>query len=392
MRACPCLALALAASFALAAAPALATDARVRSLGGLADAFEDDSNALRWPGSLMDYAGQASLGLSEREDGTVSTFGGVNAGLDADLNWGVLGLAFADELPEGERGGYFAAGYAHRLGPVNAALTFRGTTYGTAANPAGEAQFAGDARYLHSWGIGARADLADGVYVDAAAEIVRSELEYDDEANGISIHELSSDSHAWRLRGFARVSDKVVVVPHLSYAHDVRPTVSDALGGVADLSGWNTLAGLGVNALLDPDNLVVVSMDYLSLQRDWAARYPEQTAFDTGWRDMWQFVVRVGLESRVQPWLTLRAGAVYRRLTDEWYLSETLAPGITDYDYRWNVGVAVPVSVGVGLHFGDFDGDFVVHDGGLLATEELPLGLEEIDDGVVIAATLRYGF
>ena len=119
----------------------------------------------------------------------------------------------------------------------------------------------------------------------------------------------------------------MVVVPHVSYEHDVRPTVSDALGGVADLSGWNLLAGLGVNALLDPDNLVVVSLDYLSLQRDWAARYPEHATFDTGWRDIWQVAVRVGVESRVQPWLTLRAGAVYRRLTDEWYLTETLAPG-----------------------------------------------------------------
>jgi hypothetical protein len=392
MRACPCLALALATSLALTAAPAAATDARVRSLGGLADAFEDDSSALRWPGSLIDYAGQAALGLSEVEDGGTSTFGSTNVGLDATGRWGVLGLAFADKLLEGEPGGFFAAGYARRFGRVNAALTFRGTTYGTAANPAGEAQFTGDARYLHTWGFGARADLGEGMYIDGAAEIVRSELEYDDDALSLSIHELSSDSHTWRLRGFARLSDQVVVVPHVSYGHDVRPTVSDALGGPADLAGWNLLAGLGVNALLDPDNLLVVSLDYLSLRRDWTTRYPEHTAFDTGWRDIWQFVVRVGFESRVQPWLTLRAGAVYRRLTDEWYLSETLAPGITDNDYRWNVRVAVPVSVGVGLHFGAFDGDFVVHDGGLLATEELPAGLEEIDTGVVTAATLRYAF
>jgi hypothetical protein len=392
MRACPCLALALLASLALAPVPAAATDARVRSLGGLADAFEDDSNALRWPGSLIDYAGEAALGLRNSEDGATSTFGGANLGLDDAGRWGVLGLAFADELPEGEPGGYFSAGYAHRVGPVNAALTFRGTTYGTATNPSGDAQFSSDGRYLHTWGLGVRADLAAGMYVDAAAEVLRSELAYDDDAAGISVHETSSDSHAWRLRGFARLSDKVVVVPHVSYGHDVRPTVSDALGGVADLSGWNVLTGLGVNALLDPDNLVVVSTEYLSLQRDWTARYPETTAFDSGWRDAWQFVVRVGLESRVQPWLTLRAGAVYRRLTDEWYLSETLAPGITDYDYHWQVGVEVPVSVGVGLHFGAFDGDLVVHDGGLLATEELPAGIEEIDTGVVTAATLRYTF
>jgi hypothetical protein len=392
MRACPCLALALATSLALAAAPAAATDARVRSLGGLADAFEDDSNALRWPGSLIDYAGQAALGLSEVEDGGTSTFGSANLSLGAAGRWGVVSLGFADRLSEGEPGGFFAAGYAHRFGPLNAALTFRGTTYGTAANPAGEAQFTGDARYLHTWGFGARADLGEGVYVDGAAETVRSELEYDDNALDLSLHELSSDSHAWRLRGFARVSEKVVVVPHVSYAHDVRPTVSDALGGPADLSGWNVLAGLGVNTLLDPDNLLVLSLDYLSLRRDWSARYPEHTAFDTGWRDIWQFVVRVGFESRVQPWLTLRAGAVYRRLTDEWYLSETLTEGLTDYDYRWNVRVAVPVAVGLGLHFGAFDGDLVVHDGGLLATEELPAGLGEIDTGVVTAATLRYTF
>jgi hypothetical protein len=389
-RSCPVLV--LVASLVGLVAPALATDARVRSLGGLADGFEDDSNALRWPGSLIDYAGQAALGLSEAADGRAHTFGNANVGFDQAGRWGVLGLAFADRLREGERGGYFAAGYAHRLGPVNAAVTFRGTTYGTAANPAGEAEFRGDARYLHSWGLGARADLGQHAYVDAAAEIVRSELEYDDDAIGISVHELSSDSHAWRLRGFVRASEQVVVVPHLAYEHDVRPTVSDALGGVADLSGWNLLAGLGVNALLDPDNLVVVSLDYLDLERDWAARYPDPTSFDSGWRDIWQIAVRVGVESRVQPWLTLRAGAVYRRLTDEWYLSETLSPGITDYDYRWNVAVSVPLTAGIGVHVGDFDGDFVVHDGGLLASEELAAGLEEINTGVVTAATLQYSF
>jgi hypothetical protein len=389
-RSCPVLV--LAASLVWFAAPALATDARVRSLGGLADAFEDDSNALRWPGSLPDYAGEASLGLAEDQAGRARTFGNATIGFDRTDRWGVLGFGFADRLREGERGGYFAAGYAHRLGPLQAALTFRGTTYGTAANPAGEAEFRGDARYLHSWGLGARADLCERAYVDVAAEIIRSELEYDDDANGISIHELSSDSHAWRLRGFVRASEKVVVVPHVSYEHDVRPTVSDALGGAADLSGWNLLAGLGVNALLDPDNLVVVSLDYLDLERDWVARYAELAPFDSGWRDIWQVAVRVGVESQVLPWLSLRAGAVYRRVTDEWYLSETLSPGIDDYDYRWNVAVSVPLTAGVGLHLGDFDGDLVVHDGGLLASEELAAGVEANGTGVITAATLKYSF
>lgn len=392
MRVRLCLLLALALSLTFAAGPVLATDARVRSLGGLADAYEDDSGALRWPGSLADYAGQAALGLAEDENGHVNTFGSANVAFDAAGRFGVLGLEFADKLVDGERGGYFAAGYAHRLGPVTAAATFRGTTYGTAANPAGEAAFRGDARYLHNWGLGARAEFGQDIYVDAVAEIMQSELEYDDDADGIRVHEVSSDSHLWRLRGFARLSEQVVVVPHMSYGHDVRPIASEALGGVADLSAWNLLAGLGVNALLDPDNLVIMSLEYVSLQRDWAARYAEPATFDAGWRDVWQVVVRVGVESRVQPWLTLRAGAVYRRHTDEWYLTETLAPGITDYDYRWDVGVAVPLSAGLGLHFGDFDADLVVHDAGLLASEDLPAGLETIPTGVATAATLRYAF
>lgn len=379
--------------FAGAVAPAGATDARVRALGGIADGFEDDSNALRWPGSLADYAGQADLGLAEIDaDGATTASGHANVAFAENGRWGVLGLAFGDRLPEGERGGFFAAGYAHRLGPVEAALTFRGTTYGTAANPTGEGAFHVDTRYLHSWGIGARADLADGFYVDAAAELIRNELEYEDEALGIDLHDLSSDSHAWRLRGFARMSDRVVLVPHVAYSHEVRPTVHEALGGVADIAAWSVVAGLSCNGLLDPDNLVLVSLDYVSLQRDWTARFPSYATYDAGWRDMWQFVVRAGVESRVKPWLTVRAGVVYRRSTDESYLIEALDGVANDYDYRWDVAVAIPLTAGVGLHLGDFDADVAIHDASLLASDQLPAALERPGEGIVTAATLRYTF
>jgi hypothetical protein len=375
------------------AAPAGATISRVRSLGGSGDDFEDDSNVLRWPGSLVDYTGVAALDLGTWNLDTDGRSTGRGGHLFASLGRaGCLGLAFADELPEPDPGGYFSAIFAHSFGPLTPAVSFRGSTYGAGRDDLGDRQFAGQTSYLHNWGGGLRWDAGDGLYLDAAAEWIRAEIEFADESSGRRNHELSSESYAARVRAFARLNDRLILVPRFEYTHDVRPVVGDPLGDIADFGSWRVRAGTAFNVLLDPDNLLIASAEYFRNNRDWQARDWEWAAADDGWRDAWYFAVRFGVESRLLPWLSARAGAAYRRQTDEWTLREHLSGNEVDFIYNWNVEVDVPVSVGLGAHLGGFDCDLDLSEGAPLGDRYLPAGVAPIEKATRASLTLRYEF
>ncbi len=399
-RSLPILAIALGLMVATAA-PAAATTSRVRSLGGQGDYFEDDSNVLRWYGSLVDYADEVVLELGTwKQDAHLPAGldrlshqgGGVHLRFDEKGEWGTGAVYFGSDLPEPEPGGYFSALYARAFGAVNAGLFFRGTSYGKAANTAQTENFVGDALYFHDYGLGLRLDLGEAAYVDLAGEITQTRFEYDEFASGIAIKESSHDGGSLRARGFVRASERVVIVPMIDYMVDRRPTRMDVLADVADLDGWQVRVGGGANLLLDPDNLAVISVEYLDHRRDWTSRHPERALFDDGWRDTWQVRTQVGFESRVLPWLSLRAAARYVRQTDESYFRHDNPDGTFDVAYHWDVSVSTPVTLGLGLHFGAFDGDLVLFDKAPVGYDAIQAGSDELDRMNVSSFTLRYLF
>ena len=184
MRPVPCLALALAASLAARRRPRPATDARVRSLGGLADAFEDDSDALRWPGSLIDYAGQASLGLSEDQDGGAPARSATPTSASTRPTAGACSASPSPtSCPRASAAG--TSRRATRTGSdrSTAALDLPRHHLRHGGQPGRRGRVHAATPATSTAGASAPAPTSrDDVYVDAAAEIMRSELEYDDDA------------------------------------------------------------------------------------------------------------------------------------------------------------------------------------------------------------------
>jgi len=385
----------------LIATPCDATTSRIRNLGGEGDYFEDDANVLRWFGSLADYPDLAVLELGEMQLGDASDVAGdrirnrggaMHLQLTDPVNVGTFAMYFQTDLPEPEPGGSFSALYSHTLLGLQLGAYFRGTSYGTAANNPTTEGLQGDARYFHNYGLGLRADLSDRLYVDLAGELIHTQLEYHDAARGIADDDSRLDSGAARARAFWAVTDDVALVPVFDYLSELRATYLDILDDTTGLDAWQISTGLGANALLDPDNLLIVSVEYRKRHEDYAARHPWLSDYDFRWREFWTIRARVGIESRLLPWLTLRASTAYRRLTDEQYTWQDLEDGSRIFEYGWDVNVTVPISLGVGMHFGAFDADLVFNDEAPFSFGYLLTGADDGNTANFTSITLSYGF
>ena len=127
-----------------------ATTTRVRSLGGQADYFEDDSGVLRWYGSLVDYPQLASLDLGDwsHDTGEIAhTAGGLHYQFDQAGKWGTGAIYFGDDLPEPDPGGWFRLIWARRFGKISLGATFRGTSHSAASSSPPDQHLQGESNY-----------------------------------------------------------------------------------------------------------------------------------------------------------------------------------------------------------------------------------------------------
>ncbi len=380
----------------LVASTSLATTARVRSLGGQSDYYEDDSSVQRWYGALVDYPNRAHLDAGDwnHDTGDIEgTGGGLHVQFDRAGKWGTAAMHFGDDLPEPDPGGWIRLLYARRFGKIALGATFRGTSYSQAASDPPDQNLLGESRFVHDLGLGARWDLSDRVYADLAAEIREGEVDYYDNANGIVVEDDGGfDSWGARARVFHGLHDRVAAVYRLEWYHDQRPISDATMNGLVDMDAKIFRGGLGFNVLVDPDNLVVVSIDFDRNEENRNAQFPFYVDWDYGWRQWWRLDVRVGVESRVLPWLTLRGAASYRRTVDEQVYSYTWTSDYEERVYTYDLGVEVPVVLGVGVHFGSFDADFVFNDRALF---DVNTGAARRDFGegdTYTSLTLRYSF
>jgi hypothetical protein len=386
----------LAAALLLVAVAALATSARVRALGGQSDFFEDDVAVQRWYGALIDYPDAAYLEAGDWNHDTGDldgTAGGLHFQFDAAGTWGTAAMYFGDDLPEPDPGGWFRLLYGRRFGGLALAATFRGTSYSQATSEPPDHALQGTSRFLHDLGLGARWDLGDLLYADVAAEIREGEIDYYDNENGITVED-DGGFHSWgaRARVFHGIDERAAVVYRLEWYRDRRPVTDAVMDGLVDLDRETFRAGLGFDILVDPDNLLLASVDYDRREEDRDAVHPFYATWEHGWRDWWRLEVRVGVESRLLPWLTLRAAASYRRTVDESLYSYTWAPDFEERLYDYDLGVETPVVLGLGLHYGNVDADLVINDKALF---DPTTGAARRDTGAgdtYTSLTLRYGF
>jgi hypothetical protein len=98
------------------------------------------------------------------------------------------------------------------------------------------------------------------------------------------------------------------------------------------------------------------------------------------------------VESRVLPWLTLRAAASYRRTVDEQLYTYTWSSDFEERSYTYDLGVETPVVLGLGAHFGSFDADLVINDRALFDPNTGAARRDAGEGDTYTSLTLRYVF
>ncbi|MDD5718403.1 MAG: hypothetical protein PHQ53_01790 [Candidatus Krumholzibacteria bacterium] len=370
LRSCGLIPVLLPAMLLTFADPAAATSGRLRSLGGQADFLEDDANVLRWYGSLIDYPQQVVLELGDLNHDTGGSLtsrlnrqgGGLHAQFDPAGRWGTGAAYFGEDLPLPERGGWINLVWARRFGRIGMGAAFRGTSFSEAGNRNDE-DLDGQSCFTHSLGLGLRWDLTSDLYADIALEASQVEVDYFNNPRGITISENGGwDNFAARGRVFHELTERLAAVYRLDWSRQERPLVDNAFDDLVDLDADIFRGGAGLNYLPDADRLLIVSVDFDRREEDRRARHPIFARYERGRRDWWRLDVRCGVEARLLPWLSVRAASRYRRTVDESLVSYDWSGGYRESTYSYAIRVETPVTVGVGLHVGPFDGDVVFND------------------------------
>jgi hypothetical protein len=348
---------------------------RLLALGGDGAYLEDSRGVLRWYGTLVDYAGMATVesgyfnedGYLRYPDGlnrfrTSGPAAGVHVALGGEHPAAVVGLWLANAGDDTEPGTL----YQDRLATTGTLLVARdfgslslglGWRHGS-ADETGTAAIGGTelatARDVtrDDLGLGARFGLGTDAYLDLAGEwrsvSVRT-LEPRSNATTVDSGDLSStDNWAVRSRGFVALGETTVLVPVGEYLREDRPGAYRT-GASTWLDGWAWRLGCGFTWLPDPDRLVLVSAEHRQARKDvghWAPEYESVTRFESA---IW--AARAAAEIRAGAFWTVRAAFGWEGGKTEWH-----DPAVSDPPQRQDLGL-FPLSVGLALHAGGWDLD-----------------------------------
>ncbi len=387
----------------LAAAPASATLTRVRAMGGGLSYLEDDAGATVWYAALLDYPDQAVLDLGDLDHdasgsfnrSTTGTAGGFHARLDEAGRWGTVGIYVQEDLPAGAPGGAITLLGARGFGALSLGLQASFSSHYDGDNST-ETYGHGESLYIHRYGAAARWDVSDGVYGDIAGELVNVQSSDVEEYLWTLPYEDSWSTWSVRTRWFVALSEQTVWVPVFDFRRDDRTVYSDILAAPADQNAWQTRLGTGFNILPDSDNLVVVSGE-LRWGREHHARLDGASwicEYDDTNTEYFEVHTRVGLESRVLPWLTVRGALQYVRHQQERWTDRGAAylDGPDRWTARNDITVLTPITLGVGLHAGPFQADLVLNARWSETYGTVPFGPAPQTLGTYTGITLGYRF
>lgn len=386
-----------------------ATTARTASLGGAPDFFTDEGEVQRWCASLAEYPDLLVVesGRWDLAEGYGAFVGSPRSGPGAGLHfagdrsgrWGVGALYFhareSDSDPGSLHGGDLASAwtgiYARRCGPLQAGLRLRHVRDRLAASlDRADDTAVAWLRTRQDVGLGGRMDLGAGAFVDLAGEVRRMS---DAMEGGLELPSRpdAGQRPAWRnfavrSRVFVRTSPRTALVPVVEYLNEDFTQIGPWPGAdqvfSTDRRAHLVRGGLGWNFFPDLDKFLLLSGEYLrsgTALRTWNREVTLDRDLDL---EIW--AMRAAGESRLGPWLVLRAGAGLERRTDS--------------EAEWSrTRYAVPLAVGLGLCAGRFALDLALCDrepGGLTrrfaGTESLQAGTSA--NSTWFIATLRCGF
>ncbi|MHB8078703.1 MAG: hypothetical protein ACYDIE_05570 [Candidatus Krumholzibacteriia bacterium] len=370
----------------LCAAGASATETRVRSLGGDGDYFEDLANVPRWYGSLPSYANTAILELGEfdaragdsaRDRQAVRQGAGALFDLDAARRYGTLGLYLFRDAEAADGPGARILMYGKAWAHAQAGLVVGNRTEAAADTAAADALWQRLQETLV--GLGVRLDLGEVSYLDVAADWRGSALEAG-EASWPGLDDHARTSYSLRARAFYGPRREWALVPVCAYRRDDRWQSGERSGDPVRQAAWQARYGLGLNLFPTGDLMGLVSCEY-------RRGVDEHYAPDRGGDYLVErltcslLVARLGLEARLRPWLSLRAGV---HSTPDYRLSApTPYFGLTD-DFDLTLGCA--------LHLGDLDADFLFNDDAPFNLGSLVTNAGEGEASTFSSVSLAYRF
>ena len=399
---------ALAAGLLGLALPAAASTARLAALGG-GDYLDDERAVLRWYADLVDHPNLAVFELGRFDSGgggqpwsdeISAQGGGIHARFDEAGRWGTLAAYFHSRAVEGSAGqvgadypgGSFSLVYARSQGRLDLGLRFRGTSYAEYGGTAGS-DLSGREDYRHVMGLGARWRHDEGLSFEIAGEIRDITQRTVDENRALSyLGAGGRDSYALRARARVGLSETVTLVPLLAYARDICDVYSLQLEDVAQLDGYLLQAGFGLDLVRGDGDLVVFSAEYRDGKDNQDGIGSLYRAYDTQRREWFTILVRVGVEERLLPWLTVRASLQYRRVDDEAVL---LLPGTTGpaaYDDSGRIAVTTPLGLGLTAAAGRFRLDAAYNDQAPLSQATVPDANAPREAANFVTVSLRYLF
>jgi hypothetical protein len=245
-----------------------------------------------------------------------------------------------------------------------------------------------------SLGLGVRRGLASRLYLDVAGETTFHARQYEQDLAGLRFKQDDSwQTFAVRARAFYGAVDWLALVPMMEHVKDVLLTYSPALADVADLDARITRVGLGLNIFPDSDNLLLASWEYRWQEHEvrgagtWGAAYQAQRERTDG------YVLRLGLESRVMPWLSLRAAARQEVLerTTRLQLVESLKDSVAD-PASLPSDPELDLTLGLAFHFGAFAADCLFSDKAPFSLASFLTGADGSTDSTFTSLTLTYAF
>lgn len=375
-----------------------ATSTRITSLGGDGDYFADSLHVVRWFGCLPDYPNLGILELGElgeaeadAGDAPVRQGAGFHHRLDGVGQWGTVAVYLSAVDEAGQVPGTVTTAWARAFGRWQVGLFHSWTRIWQSA----EQQTSSNLSRVEEnrvCGLGLRAELGERLYGDLAGEWIGTNREYVDTAADLRQKETGAwQSFAWRWRLFIGLGDRIVLVPVVAHTRQVHLTSVMGPPQVAFRDGRLTSVGLGINVFPDSDNMLLVSYerrlgaeDYLPAQMS----APDSPHLENSYRS---HRLRVGLESRVLSWLTLRGGAL-QVVPDHEFAVHFRWDGSTSTSLSYEGEPRLELTVGLGLHFGAFDADFAISDGAPFSFGHFLTGAGESERQHFSAITLAYHF
>ncbi len=377
-----------------------ATAPRTSALGGDNTYFEDDSNVLRWYGSLVEYGNQVLVGTGHHDfsesgvswSDSPSGFGtGIHVDLDSQGTWGTAAIYFnqrmrdndvstsIDDDPENS----LAIMYGRKIGPVTMGLSFRhgSQEWDAAIDTVGVLPMSRRELSRTTVGIGVRTDLSTTSYLDVAFDLHGLNWLNSD------VYNADTDLESWnnmslRTRAFFALGSNMAVVPVAELWSEDYNSVMDNL----DLAPTHTIKmlrlGCGLNIFPNSDNFMLVSANYFGIQEDMQCLTSNVYS-----KRLHKVNVLVATETRWNHWLTLRGSFG----CDHFKREDSIASRSDVID------TIFPMNFGAGFHLGGFDLDMAMtsHEPGLLNPNWQSLYSEEPSvqmPGSWFSASLRYLF